>query len=69
MWKLKFFLQNAFVLTKVTVLTLKSNVMSSDLSKFNSKNNSSVFKNETSLTTIEEYIATHSLSTSYDLAI
>lgn len=69
MWKLKFFLQNAFVLTKVTVLTLKSNVMSSDLSKFNSKNNSSDFKNETSLMTIEEYIATHSLSTSYDLAI
>lgn len=43
--------------------------MSSDLSKFNSKNNSSDFKNETSLMTIEEYIATHSLSTSYDLAI
>lgn len=41
--------------------------MSSDLSKLNSKNNSSIFENETSLITIEEFIA--ALSSSYDLAI
>lgn len=43
MQNLKFFLLNAFVLAKVIVLTLNSNVISSDLSTSNSKNNSSIF--------------------------
>jgi len=69
MWKLKFFLQNALVLTKVIVLTPESSIMSSNLFKLNSKNNSSIFENETSLMTVETFVATHSLSSSYDLAI
>lgn len=51
----------AFI-NKVMVLTLNPNVMSSDLSKLNSKNKSSVFENETSLMTFEKFIVTHFFS-------
>lgn len=49
----------AFI-NKVMALTLNPNVMSSDLSKLNSKNKCSVFENETSLMTSEKFIITHS---------
>lgn len=53
--------KSAFI-NKVMVLTLNTNGMSSDHSKLNSKNKSSVFENETSLMTIEKFIVTHSFS-------
>lgn len=51
----------AFI-NKVMVLTLNPDVISSDLSKLNSKNKSSVLESETSLMTVEKFIVTHSFS-------